>query len=318
MKKLILASAIAAITAGSAQAATVYEGKGLTYKVKGDFQVQLRKDLGDNQHLDVEFDDLEIKNSIEYAFGENLTAFGQLDFGFKNAAEDKQAGGEQVGSNLEEAYLGLDFGMVRVAVGKMDFASDEFGVDAAYENKNNEDRFDAQGTSGDDVIRVDAQVGNLDLVASYELEAKGEDSANGKSLDLYVGTEIAGVELGAAYQTRTAETVGAKSEKTWGLSAAFDAGVAKIGADYSTSDLNGNDKDQLNLVAIVPVTATTKVALGMAMLDGDLAADDVNEWYANVTYKVASQKKISVFAEIADTDENDVDLGYLVGMRLRF
>ncbi len=310
MRKLILASAIAAITAGSAQAATVYEGKGLTYKVKGDFQVQLRKDLGDNQHLDVEFDDLEIKNSIEYAFGENLTAFGQLDFGFKDAAEGKPSG-----SKLEEAYLGLDFGSVRVAVGKMDLATDEFGVDAAYENENNEDRFDAQGTDGDDVIRVDAQVGNVDLVASYELEADGEDSASGKYFDLYIGTEIAGIELGAAYQSSSAIT---NPGDTWGVSAVFDAGVAKIGADYSSSNLKGKDADQLNLVAIVPVAATTKVALGINRIDDDSVADEVNEWYVNATYKVASQKNISVFAEIADTDQNNVNLGYLVGMRLRF
>ena len=40
MKKLILAASIAAIATGSANAATIYEGKGLTYKLKGDFQVQ--------------------------------------------------------------------------------------------------------------------------------------------------------------------------------------------------------------------------------------------------------------------------------------
>lgn len=315
MKKLILASAIAAITAGSAQAATVYEGKGLTYQVKGDFQVQLRKDLekqSDNdQKLDVEFDDLELKNSIEYTLTERLTAFGQLDFGYKNAAD-----GVSTSSNLEEAYVGMDFGAVRVAVGKMDFATDEFGVDAAYENSNKEDRFDKQGTDGDDVIRVDTQFGNVDLVASYELEAKSEKSSSGKSLDLFVGTEIAGVELGAAYQTRTAETAGAKSEKTWGVSAAFDAGVVKVGADYSTSDLNTNDVDQLNLVAVIPVAATTKVALGMARIDGDNKADEVNEWYANVTYKFAAQKNVSVFAEIADTD--NAKIGYLAGMRVKF
>ncbi|WP_297305794.1 hypothetical protein [Neptuniibacter sp.] len=42
MKKLILASAIAALAANSATAATVYENKGLTFKIKGDWQVQLR------------------------------------------------------------------------------------------------------------------------------------------------------------------------------------------------------------------------------------------------------------------------------------
>jgi hypothetical protein len=46
--------------------------------------------------------------------------------------------------------------------------------------------------------------------------------------------------------------------------------------------------------------------------------DDVTEWYANVTYKFPSQKNVSVFAEIADTDEDDIEIGYLAGMRLKF
>ncbi len=37
MKKLILAAAIAAVTANTATAATVYDDKGLTFKIKGDW-----------------------------------------------------------------------------------------------------------------------------------------------------------------------------------------------------------------------------------------------------------------------------------------
>jgi len=197
MKKLILASAITAIAAGSANAATVYEGNGLKYQVKGDFQIQLRQDIGDDQELDVEFDDLEIKNTITYDLGDDLQAFGQLDFGFKEDAE-----GINDGSDLEEAYVGLKYGAVSVAIGKMDFASDSFGVDRSYESAPGvaEDRFDAQGTNGDD-------------------ESK---------------------------------------------------------------------------------------------------ADDINYWYANATYAFPAQKNVSIFAEVGDTDEDDVDVGFLSGLRIKF
>ena len=41
MKKLVLATAIlAASAAGTASAATIYENNGLTYKLKGDFQIR--------------------------------------------------------------------------------------------------------------------------------------------------------------------------------------------------------------------------------------------------------------------------------------
>ncbi|UZD65243.1 hypothetical protein [Marinobacter sp. AN1] len=42
MKKLLLAAAVS-VAAGSANAATVYENGGLSYKVNGDFQIQFRQ-----------------------------------------------------------------------------------------------------------------------------------------------------------------------------------------------------------------------------------------------------------------------------------
>lgn len=308
MKKLILAASVATVMASSANAATIYEGKGLTYKLKGDFQVQLRQDVGADQNLDVEFDDLELKNTVIYDLGNGMKAFGQLDFGFKDAAEDKQSG-----SKLEEAYIGLDFGKVAVSVGKQNFATDEFGVEAAWELKSKEDRFDAQGTDGDDTVRVNVHLENAFIVASYEIDAEGEDSANGESFDLFASTEISGVQLAAAYQTMKA-TPAAKSVDTWGVSAAYDFGVVSLAADYSSTE---DVADQYNLAAIIPVAETTDVAVGIVKTSPD-AADDVTEWYANVSYKFPSQKNVTMFAEIADTDEDNVDLGYLMGMRLKF
>lgn len=312
MKKLILATAIAGITTASAvNAATIYEGNGLTYKMKGDWQIQLRKDAGDDQKANVDFDDLEIKNSITYDLGNGMTAFGQLDFGFKD-----DANGKDEGSDLEEAYVGLDFGGVAVSIGKMDFAGDEFGVEAQYENKLAEDRFDAVDTNGDDVIRVASEFSGITLIATAELEAEGESSEDGEAFDLFAATEIGGVELAAAYQTF--EAVGATSDiDTWGVSASYNAGFATFAADYSTSDTGATDIDQYNLVATVPVTKSTKIAVGMTNVEED-GQDDVTEWYTNVTYKFPNQPNVSLFAELSDTDESNVDMGALAGMRIKF
>ena len=309
MKKLLLSSLVAGLCmAGSAHAVTVYQGKGLTYKLKGDWQIQLRKDTGNDQNWDIEYDDLELKNSVTYDLGDNLTAFGQLDFGFKDAAEDKQNG-----SDLEEAYIGLAWGDVSVAFGKMDFASDEFGVEKAYELKLDEDSFDAQGTSGDDVIKVTYGGEMFTAIASYELEAEGESSENGQYFDVFLGTEFSNIELGLAYQNMEASP-SSDSVSTWGISAMYDAGFASFGADYSSIE---DTSDQYNIVAVIPVAKTTKIAVGMVNIDEE-NGDDATEWYANVTYKFPNQKNVSVFAEIADTDEENVDLGALVGMRIKF
>lgn len=316
MKKAILAAAVS-VAAGSASAATIYEGNGLTYKLNGDLQVQFRQDVGDDQHADIEFDDLELKNYVSYDLGNNMKAFGRVDFGFKDAAEDKQNG-----SDLEEAYVGLDFGTTAVRFGKMDFATEEFGVEKAYELVSDEDQFDALGDDGDDVIRVDVELDHVFFAVSYELEAENEDSQNGEYLDLFIEGELGAVTLAAAYKDFEEENNG-ESVDVWGLSATFDAGFAEFAADYTTSDsdddTSANNADQYNIAASFKAADTTKIAIGMVDTDYDVAAEeDFTEWYANVTYKFPAQKNVSLFAEIADTDQDDSDMGYLAGMRVKF
>lgn len=308
MKKLLLAVAVSA-AASSASAITVYEGKGFTYKLNGDLQVQLRKEIGDDEHADVEFDDLELKNYVSYDLGHDMKAFGRVDFGFKDAAEDKQDG-----SKLEEAYLGLAFGNTSVSFGKQNFASDEFGVEEAYELKTvSEDRFDGMETSGDDTIRLDVELENIYLVASYEMDAEGESSENGEYFDLFASADIGDLTLAAAYQNAT-ESIGDDDLDTWGVSASYDAGFATFAADYSSTD---DIADLYNVVATFSVAPTTKMAIGMVNEDFE-AGEDITEWYANVTYKFPSQKNVSLFAEIADSDEDDASMGYLAGMRVKF
>jgi len=125
------------------------------------------------------------------------------------------------------------------------------------------------------------------------------------------------LELAAAYQTYNDDTPGAQDANTWGLSAAYNAGFATLAADYSTTDYgSGSEQDIYNLAAKFKVAKTTKVAIGMVNVDD--GSNDINEWYANVVYKFPSQKNVSVFAEIADTDQTNVDPGYLAGVRVTF
>ena len=320
MKKLILASAIAALAANTASAATVYDNKGLTFKIKGDWQIQLRDSYKKSEDMDVEFDDLEIKNSVIYDLGNDLKAFGQLDFGFKDAAEDKQSG-----DDLEEAYVGLQYGNVKVAVGKMDLAGDEFGIEQAYETTLEEDQFDAVATDGDDVIKVTAEFDAVTVVISHDLEAEGNDSENGEATDLFVGASFDAFNVAAAFQTYNA-TPGSADIDTWGISAEYDAGFVVVGADFSSSDNDGTniETDVTNLAVSFKAFGTTKFSLGYVELDSDDNTEDADTFYANVTYKFKSQKNVSLFAEISETSYDDaatdatVETDVLAGMRIKF
>ncbi len=319
MKKLLLAVAVSSVAAGSASAATIYEKDGFTYKLNGDFQVQMRQDPGTDQNAEVEFDDLELKNYVSYDLGNGLTGFGRLDFGFKDAAEDDADAGA-----LEEAYVGMKYNVASFSFGKQNFASDEFGVEESYEDVLGEDQFDNVSTDGDDTLRLDVELDAVYLAASYEMEAEGEDSANGEYFDLFASTELAGLTLAAAYQNATPE-IGAEDFDTWGVSAAYDFDIATIAADYSVTEEGqvdgGNvlgEQTLLNVATTFDIASTTGMALGMRNYEDDNATDDINEWYANVTYKFPEAKNVRLFAEIADTDEDDSDMGYLAGMRVKF
>lgn len=297
-----------------AQAATVYEGDGFKYDLKGDWQVQLRQKVGKDKKLDMEFDDLELKNRATYTLSDTLSAFGQLDYSFdkeaNNGASDAADGGR-----LEEAYLGLAFQNIALRFGKQNYSSDEFSVEQAYETVVEDDIFDLNDDAGDDVIRVDATVGGVFISASTDLKAEGNPGSDeNQSTDLFVSTSIANLELGAAYQRYKA--MGADAVNSWGVSAVYDAGFATFGADY------GSMKDTAkvyNLVSTFSVTPTVKAAIGLQNIDDNGSGiDDVTGWYANATYKFPAQKNVSLFAEIGDTDEDDSSIGYLAGMRIKF
>ena len=298
----------------SVNAATVYEKDGFTYKLNGDFQIQFRQATGFDERAEVEYDDMELKNYVAYDLGNDLTAFGRLDVGYKKAAE-----GSQDASNLEEAYVGLKYGVASFSFGKQDFAGDEFGIEEAYEVETiDEDRFDGVETAGDDTIRVDIELENVYIAASHEMDAADQD---GEYYDLFVATELAGLELAAAYQQSRAAGA-AESADTWGVSASYDFGFMNLAADYSSTDEDDFETTQYNLAAVFAVAATTDVALGMGNKEED-DADDITEWYANVTYKFPAAKNVSVFAEIAQSDleddaGDDADMGFLAGMRVKF
>jgi predicted porin len=321
MKRMLVYTviAMAIVSFGVVNAATIYKKDGLSYKISGDWQIQLRQDPGEDQDLDVEYDDLEIKNNIKYDLGNDLSAFGQLDFGFKNAADKSD---EDANPHLEEAYLGFSYKGINIYMGKTDNASDDFGIEGAYEEPISDNAFDEAGLlKGDDIVAVSANFGSgeksLYIVATHEIEAESEKSAgNGTFTDISAELTFSNLTIGAAYQMY--EASGSDDEKNiYGVSLAYDAGFAEFAADYSIAE---DELDFWNIFVNVPVEIiNTTFGLGCQLLESDDSAeDDISAWYFNATYNFPAQKNVSVIAEIADTDEEDVDMGYLIGIRIKF
>lgn len=327
MKKLVIGLVLAAFlaVAGPVHAQTVLKKDNFTYKIKGDWQIQFRKEIGEDEDVDVEYDDLEIKNYAAYDINDNVTVFGELDFGFKDAA-DKSDSDE--GPHLEEAYLGVKVNNFKLKVGDTNSAGDEFGIQGTKETVIADDCFDEFGaTSGDDLIRVEAEFADMvTVVASYELEADSEKSHdNGEFFDIFLGLNIQGFSAGVAYQNM--QPYGYDDDyNIWGIQAGYDAGFASFGVDYSAVDADDNlisagaveEAGILNISVAVPVETFT-FGGGYVLLDPEAdGEDDINGWYLNVIYAFPSAKKVTLFAEIGNTDEDDAELGCLAGMRIKF
>lgn len=322
MKKLLLTLlfallATSLITSG-ATAATIFKKDGFTYKVKGDLQIQLRKEDGNDQEVEVEYDDLELRNYVGYDLGNNLTAFGELDFGFKKAADNS----ERESSQLEQAYLGLSYENYTFMIGKSYNAADYFGIYAGKEDYVSEDIFYFLDTTrSDDMVMLKARFDNANILVSHEFESEDRGSdANGTSTEILAEYGIADFKFQAAFQTHKKQSDD-DATNTWGLSVAYDAKVVQIAADYGVADRFGEYDIALWNVGIkAPVATTTTVGAGYTSLeyDDEAGKDDVAGWYANVVYCFPKAKNVSLIAEIGDTDEEDHDMGALAGLNIKF
>jgi predicted porin len=304
MSKILFALIATALVATGAQAATVFDKDGFKYSLSGDLEIQLQ-DLNTDadDDLDVAYDDLEIKNAVSYELGNGLTAFGELDFGFKEAAEGNS---EDDSINMEEAYLGLGYENYTIRFGKTTSAGDDFGISQEI------DLIGGDGfvyCSGDDLIKITADFDMVSVVAAYELQAN--DGSGSSFYDILVSASVAGIDAAVAYENNSDLDV-----DTFGISLAYDAEVVTVAADYTVTDYDGTDVDVWNFAAVVPVTDAATVAAGYVYTDVEGDDDEVNGYYLNVAYMLHNNVKL--FAELGDSDEDDVDMAYLAGLQVVF
>lgn len=322
MKKVVSALAVAAILlpAGFASAIPLFEKDGFKYELSGDLNIWFQQEPGEDQDLDLVFDDFIIYNAVEYDFGNGLTAFGELNFGVNDAAN-----AEGDGVALEDALLGFAYGDYSILFGCTSSATDDFGVVGAVSTPVADDVFDEFGAvDGDDLIRVDATFAEMVTVAAaYEVEADSASSSeNGSFFDILASVDVASLTISGAYESldpKDSEDADAETSDLFGISVFYGGDLFEAGADYSYIDGGENDGNVIyNIYAGMPVNDFT-ISGGWQMLDYDSdAEEDVSGWYATLTYTFPAHDTVSLFAEIEGTDEDDADMGYLVGMHLEF
>jgi predicted porin len=300
MKKLILASAIAAITASTvATAADVYTQDDLTVSIDGNYEVQIIQEIGENESGEVSFDDLEVDFGVNYKLGNGMVAFGNIGLDYAAEADDSVGDDED---SIDTAYVGLKVGGLSTSVGRQYWASDDFGVEKSYEFDGG-DAFPETG--GSDTVKFEYAASNYSATLAHDFEEDDESAT-----ELFISTKLGSVDLGAVYQDYKS-VPGADSVETYGIMASADIGKANVGIDYSD-----NDTDSYTNVAVgFPIMPKTQLSVGATYVAVEGTADVV-QYYGNVKRNLNSN--VSVFAEIGDNDKDASDLGYLAGMKIAF
>lgn len=321
-KRITCAMVMTAVSAGTASAAvTLVENENFTYELGVDLQIQLLQDSGVDEDLDVNYDDGELKNRFEYKLGNDLVGFGQLDF--------EVAKGEDV--SREEAYIGLEKNGFSFFIGSSDYVTDDFGVEQ------NIDVVDVAGDAflldgSDELLSFAYSTDLYSIGLSHDLEV--DDDVG--STDLMLFTEVQGFGLAVALQSATNIGIDDSSgveilsdADTVGLSVGYNLGMFGIGLAYSSVDIDAAPEriDNFHIVGTLEPWSTTEFNLGFDIVDvGEqnsevLGVADTDSWYLNVIYKFPEATGFRTFAEIGQTDidgVDDIDAGFLVGMRLVF
>lgn len=201
MKKLPLALAMGLIAAStSVNAAKIYEDKGLTFKIDGDIQLQLRQRVGDDEELHVDYDDSEIKFKLGYDIGGGYTAFGETHY---DTGKDRDGAVE-----AEETFVGIKNEVFKFQYGRMDYATADFATEKGIEEPLSASAFEDGTVDGDDVLRLDVEAGPATIALSHDLGGRNDvDEDEFSSSDLYVAGEFGPLKSVLVIKTKkTAKT----------------------------------------------------------------------------------------------------------------
>ncbi len=302
MKKNVLSIALASVmSTGAANAVTVYEKGDVSWQLKGDFQVQIRQKAGQDEDSFVDYDDAELKNRFTYKLNNRTKAFAQIDYDLKK-------------EKSEETYVGMDFGGFSFLLGDTDLPSDDFGHEKAWEGSSFEDAFNEVEESSDDQIQIGVKFAGLELniatdVEDAEVDEEGNTIQTKVLVDAFLYGEFGNFDFGIAYQD-VETSPNSDSIDTFGVGVGAKFGPVSLGADYSEND----DVEVLHLSSAFKVAPKVKLGFGYEMAEEK--GVDIDSWYVNATYKI--HKKVSLLAEVNNTDEDDSDAGYVLGMRVKF
>tara|TARA_R110001583_G_scaffold8952_3_gene42266 strand:+ start:11077 stop:12021 length:945 start_codon:yes stop_codon:yes gene_type:complete len=314
MNKKILATAITALLATSAQAANIYDADGMTVDVSGGIEVfygNTESDTGNNDNT-IEIDDADLKFDLAYDLGNDVTAVGY--FNIDGNADKTDMGNVYVG--FSHATMGT------LTVGKQDTILDDAGIFSDHEIGISSGV--SSSTSSTQVIKYTFDTGMFYGGVAYLLNNSVATETDNSVIDGKIGVIVEDFDL-TLYAGQETDYLDSDS------GVVMDRTNVLFEVKYSLADLDlGAFIGQASLdagVADVDVTSyglsvayqidKVGLAAGFSSNDADVAGvDSVETYVANVDYAFTSN--VSVYAEVGGDSVDNSDTLYNLGMVVSF
>ncbi|OOF04890.1 hypothetical protein BZG80_06810 [Salinivibrio sp. MA440] len=333
MKKTILAMAVPALlAAGSASASiNLYDAEGVKVDASGAAEVQYIQEIGNNQDGKWRLDDGDFAINTEVAVSDKLSVIGAMAFEFEmndaNSNKDQLKGESRSNVENDELYVGLKGDWGQFTAGRQYLLMDDAGITKDYELSVNS--FGADYEQAAQVGKYIYDNGTFYGAVTYNDKSDGveDGSANspaGDDVRVYegrLGYRVADIDARVYYQKAdNVDRVNNDDKDAYNFEIEY-AGIENVGiaASYgrTSSDIGGvdTDTDYISIAADYTMGKAT-YAIGFDNQDVDGQQDDLNGYYANVTYALHNNAK--VYAEVGDSDGDEQDWGYVAGMEVKF
>ncbi|PSW18798.1 porin [Photobacterium sanctipauli] len=331
MKKTLLALSV--LAAGSAQAGiNLYDANGVVVDLSGAAEVQYLqpiqdKDSNDDAGLHLDDGDLQLNTTVTVT--DQLNAVAGIGFAFEK---------REVTNDELWVGLGGDFGTL--TFGRQLYITDDAGIGKDYELGT--EQLDLVQTEGNEAIKYVFDNGQFYFGFTHDLDAEAEKPANdflgsdGTVTDARLGARFGDFDVRGYYYT--AEGIQADDNFTSGLDVdgfslegeyvmgafAFAASYAQVDYEDSANSAVKSEVDVFEINGAYTLGKNT-FALGYNRADitaentpANKAEDTIDNIYANVTHQLHSNVKVYGELGWANSDVDDLDLGYLVGMEVKF
>ncbi|NBI12997.1 porin [[Haemophilus] felis] len=332
MKKTIVALAVAALAAASANAAVVYNQDGTKVEVKGSVRFLLKKETNKRTDLVENGSRLEFKASHDLGNGLSALGYARLNL----AQEDKTT--KKVEVALDKAYAGFGFdGIGQLTFGKQATNGDDLGV-ANY-------TYDLGGVNkvvnkGDKVVHfTSADFGGFKFGVDYvfakdakKYETDGSKALNDRAVVLAAFFDRkfgdVGVKFGTGLSNEKVDK--AFSRKAYTVASEVSFGPVALGVDYSTAKGAKAEKTQKEKALLVgvkyQVTDMVKVYTNYEVQRTDKMgkfAEKTREFALGAGYNL--HKNVETFLEGAKRKTTKADMNKAtsnnivqVGLRVHF